>query len=534
MRTLTAAPKEKAGLRAGAVSSGTLPGSIPGRRCTLKETMMGNYKELTLSQLKLSEYNTRRGMDKDRLNELAESIKEKGILEPLVVRQIGPKKDQSYEIVCGSRRYAAAKMAGVKTIPVVVRTLTDEQAAECCIIENLQREDVHAVDEAHGYQSLVDRYGWTAHDIATSVAKSDAYVTGRLSLLKLDDETVNALRNNSITVGHAQVLARVADGKKRSDLLKTIVMHKMSVRRTENVLENYSRELRDVKFNKKDCSKCPHNGANQMELIDDDTDLKGRCLNEECYKKKSEDHFAKTVKKLEDAGAVVVDKAPAGSTFLADDHYHYPMGKEMQAACDACAHVVYVQKTAHYTGAMYLEKHCTDKKCFKKRSGEPTVEDGSGSGEPKKMQDWQYRELVNNAKDKHYIHALSEKLTATDAILLVALGKLCELQRYSEETQKSEYAGMEFFKHHPEILNDDGLLDRAKMMDFVSHSIALRDVRLLLRDVVLPESAEEFDMQTIDGGFEAVALKFGADEIPADKIPEMPEHLKEAANGKSK
>lgn len=141
--------------------------------------------DMKLTELKEAEHNERRTFDEAKLKELAASIKEKGVLEPILVRP----SDGKHEIVCGARRFRAAAMVGLLEIPVVVKSLNDKQALECQVIENLQREDVHPLEEAEGYEQLMKKHGYkSADDIAAKIGKSKTYVYGRLKLCELIPE----------------------------------------------------------------------------------------------------------------------------------------------------------------------------------------------------------------------------------------------------------------------------------------------------------------------------------------------------------
>ncbi len=138
-----------------------------------------NAKLVELKDIKPSQHNARKTFDEAKIKELSASIKEKGVIEPIIIRPANGK----YEVVCGERRFRASQMAGITTIPAVIKELDDKQAIEYQIIENLHREDVHPLEEAEGYELLMKKHGYkTVEDIAVKVGKSKGYVYGRLKL----------------------------------------------------------------------------------------------------------------------------------------------------------------------------------------------------------------------------------------------------------------------------------------------------------------------------------------------------------------
>ncbi len=166
---------------------------------------------------------------KESLHELAESIKAQGIIEPILTRM----RDGKYELIAGERRLRAAKMAGITAIPAIVKDFTDEQALEISLIENLQREDLNAMDEAEGYSRLASEFGLTQEDIAGRVGKDRSTVTNMIRLLSLPKQIKDSLRKEEITVGHARPLLAVEEADKQLHFWREIVKRNLSVRDTE-------------------------------------------------------------------------------------------------------------------------------------------------------------------------------------------------------------------------------------------------------------------------------------------------------------
>ena len=175
----------------------------------------------------------RKNFDKEKLEELAESIKIHGIVEPILVQD---RKDH-YEIVAGERRWRAAKLAGLKKVPVFVRNYTERQIKEISLIENIQREDLNPIEEALAYKDLMTEYSLTQEEVASRVSKNRTTITNSLRLLKLGKKVQNMLINKSISEGHARALIGIEDEKKQLEIAEKIVKNKLSVRDVEKLVK---------------------------------------------------------------------------------------------------------------------------------------------------------------------------------------------------------------------------------------------------------------------------------------------------------
>lgn len=173
--------------------------------------------EVRLSDIEPNRNQPRRDFDEESLSELADSISRHGLIQPIVVR---PLTNGTYSIVAGERRWRACRMAGLSSVPVIIRELDDKEYMEIALIENLQREDLNAVEEALGYRALIDSYHLTQEQVAESVGKSRSAVTNALRLLSLDDKALSALREGAISAGHARALLSVSDEALRAAMLK--------------------------------------------------------------------------------------------------------------------------------------------------------------------------------------------------------------------------------------------------------------------------------------------------------------------------
>lgn len=166
---------------------------------------------------------------KEPLEELSLSIKEQGVLQPITVR----KKGESYEIIAGERRWRASQLAGLKSVPVIVKDVDDQKSMELALIENLQREDLNPIEEAMGYQLLIDDYDLSQQELATKVGKSRSAVTNSLRILVLPRDVRQMLRQGLLSLGHAKVLLGVDDVKKQVSLARKVIQKKLSVRALE-------------------------------------------------------------------------------------------------------------------------------------------------------------------------------------------------------------------------------------------------------------------------------------------------------------
>ena len=182
-----------------------------------------------LAALKASRFNPRRDFSEEQLEELAASIRERGLVQPLVVR---PAKGggETYEIVAGERRWRAAQLAQLHELPVVVRTLSDQESIEIAIIENVQREDLNSIEEAEGYKLLMDGHDYTQEDLARVIGKSRSHLANTLRLLKLPDSVQHLVRSGELSAGHARALIGRADA---AALAARIVKEGLTVRQVE-------------------------------------------------------------------------------------------------------------------------------------------------------------------------------------------------------------------------------------------------------------------------------------------------------------
>jgi len=180
----------------------------------------------------------RKVFDQEKLQALAESIKQHGVVQPIIVKQEGSR----YVIIAGERRWRAAKLAGLKTIPVVVRDMSSKQAMEIALIENLQREDLNPIEEAEAYRKLMDEYNMTQEEVSRVVGKSRAAVANSVRLLSLAKEIQDMLIDGRLTSGHARTLVSIEDEKKQKELAELIVRKGLNVREAERLAAQETRK----------------------------------------------------------------------------------------------------------------------------------------------------------------------------------------------------------------------------------------------------------------------------------------------------
>jgi ParB family chromosome partitioning protein len=218
-----------------------IPAKVPSKKSEKSENQVqaeGVEVTLKTTDLEPNRNQPRKTFDEDKILELADSIKQHGILEPLIVT----KRGDSYLIVGGERRWRAAKKLGLKEVPVVIKDLTDEQVAELSIIDNLQREDLNSIEEAIAFKNLIDQYSYTQDQVADKISKSRVYVTNSLRLLKLSDKVQEMVIQELLTAGHARALLAVTDPEQQAEMAMQVVDNDLNVRETEKLVKNLGKK----------------------------------------------------------------------------------------------------------------------------------------------------------------------------------------------------------------------------------------------------------------------------------------------------
>ncbi len=184
----------------------------------------------------------RKDFDDESIAELATSIKEKGIIQPIVVRNT----PDGYEIIAGERRWRAAQRAGLTKVPIIVKHATDREVLELALIENLQREDLNPIEEAMAYSQLIEDFGLTHEDVSGRIGKDRSTITNQLRLLRLTEQAKQALVEGEITAGHARALLSIESEDKSLQVLSAIIKQRLSVRMTESLIRKLSEEKKPV------------------------------------------------------------------------------------------------------------------------------------------------------------------------------------------------------------------------------------------------------------------------------------------------
>ena len=204
----------------------------------VEQQIDGQVINVNITKIEPNRNQPRKTFDEDSLLELADSIKQFGVVNPLIVTD---KKDH-YEIVGGERRWRAAKKAGLKEIPVIIKELTEREIAEIAIIDNTQREDINAIEEAIAYKKLIDEFSYTQDQVAEKVSKSRVYITNSLRLLKLCEQVRQMVIDGQITTGHARALISIENEEEQYTLAQKVFDEKLSVRETEKLVKNLGKE----------------------------------------------------------------------------------------------------------------------------------------------------------------------------------------------------------------------------------------------------------------------------------------------------
>ena len=197
----------------------------------MNETTNEEIVEIPLKELRSNPYQPRKNFDEDALQELANSIKEHGVFQPIIAK----KSIKGYEIIAGERRVKASILAGKETIPAIIRDFSDQAMMEIALLENLQRENLNALEEALAYKKLLDELSLTQEELANRLGKSRSHITNMLGLLSLPEEVKDKISTGKLTMGHARVLSKIEDANKVKEIAEKIIKEGLSVRQTEEL-----------------------------------------------------------------------------------------------------------------------------------------------------------------------------------------------------------------------------------------------------------------------------------------------------------
>ena len=232
---------KKLGKGLGALLGG---GNLPIAQNSAARIKQDSVGTIRIESIEVNPNQPRTKFDEEALKELAESIKTYGLIQPITVRPIANGK---YQLISGERRLRACKLAGLQEIPTYVRTVDDMQSIQMALVENIQREDLNALEIALSYQRLLDEFGFTQDEVSDKVGKNRSTITNYVRLLKLSLPAQIAVRDNVISMGHARALVAVEDEKLQEKLLKQVVDGGLSVRQTETLVKKHTSESKTAK-----------------------------------------------------------------------------------------------------------------------------------------------------------------------------------------------------------------------------------------------------------------------------------------------
>lgn len=216
----------------------------------VKEEAKDGVVNVKISKVEPNREQPRKNFDEDALQELAESIKQFGVLQPILVQE----REDYYEIIAGERRWRAANIAGLKEVPVIIRNLTEQEIVEIALIENIQREDLNPIEEAQAYKRLLTEFNLKQDEVAERVSKSRTAVTNSMRLLKLSDDVQQMVIDEMITTGHARALLAIEDPEQQYILAQKVFDEKLSVRDIEKLVKNLGKTKVQKKSKEKQLS----------------------------------------------------------------------------------------------------------------------------------------------------------------------------------------------------------------------------------------------------------------------------------------
>jgi ParB family chromosome partitioning protein len=203
---------------------------------TVSENLQNMVRHIPITQIEANPKQPRKKFSPETLDELATSIREHGLIQPLVVNEIQTPYGSRYQLIAGERRWRAAQRAGMKTVPAILKGATPQQMLELALVENVQRAELNALEEAEAYQQLIHEFELTQEQVASKVGKDRTTISNALRLLKMPDALKDAVLNETIREGHARALAQITDAKKQNALLQKVISENLAVRQTEELV----------------------------------------------------------------------------------------------------------------------------------------------------------------------------------------------------------------------------------------------------------------------------------------------------------
>lgn len=240
--------KRAMGRGLGAILSAESKSNINSATDTGAEKLVGNMVEVALEDIYPNATQPRTYFDETALNELAQSIKNLGVIQPITLRKDGDK----FEIISGERRYRASKIAGLTSIPAYIRLVNDQELLEMALVENIQREDLDAIEVALTYQRLLEEIGLTQENLSSRVGKERSTITNSIRLLRLSPEIQNAIRSGEISAGHGRAIISVEDAELQQELFKRIIKEGLNVRQAEKAASELKNPKKSIQITEKE------------------------------------------------------------------------------------------------------------------------------------------------------------------------------------------------------------------------------------------------------------------------------------------
>jgi len=316
--------------------------------------------ELPISQIHQSTFNPRHYFDEAKMDELVESVKEDGVIQPILVRPI----DGHYEIVAGERRWRASQVAGKNIIPCKIEEMDDKTAIRRATKENLEREDMTAIEESYSAQTALTLVDGDRKAACAVLGWNETKLSKRLLLLNLSDKAQKALMANEINVGHAELISTLT-ADNQDNAVDSIVEKGISVADLKAKLADFAYKLETAIFSTEGCTGCPHNSSSQFTLFDDSIG-DGCCSNPDCWSEKEQSRLAYLKKsKEEDYNVVFLDVERTGSSynFLQENI----VGTKQYSQCQQCQSLGALISTRRETFSETDENVCFDTDCYKKK-----------------------------------------------------------------------------------------------------------------------------------------------------------------------
>lgn len=339
-----------------------------------KNIYNGTYQITSLAQIIPSKNNYRKTFDKKAQEELTQSIKEKGVLQPILARP----QNSKFEVVAGHRRRQGAIDAGLKEIPAIVKELSDEEALEIQVIENSHREDPNPMEEAWGFQRLIEMGKHTPETLSAKIDHSEAYVVGRIRLLQLPKEAQGKILKGEISLGHALLLSRLRHPSEQKELLKMITENEgMTIKQALSEVMNFSRNISDAIFDTEACKKCPYLSSNQS-LLFPELKKSGECMDRGCFSAKIGDHYKAIIEERKAEGFKILTRAedlPRNPNKIVPPgvkDYSAVNPNKYKSECMKCFenHVFFMYEKEGYNGKEVRSGEiCLNKKCLDKMQG---------------------------------------------------------------------------------------------------------------------------------------------------------------------